>query len=70
MPVARGAGPVSGRPAYPATPPGKPIKMDVPRPLRARIGAIRDTLNTETGRTVTLPETLEELVKFWEGEHR
>lgn len=68
--MARGAGPVTGRTAYPPVPPGRPIKMDVPRPLRARIGAIRDTLITETGRTVTLPETLEELVKFWETEHR
>jgi hypothetical protein len=49
--------------------PGKPIKMDVPRPLRVRIGAIRDTLNADTGRNVTLPETLEELVKFWETGH-
>lgn len=70
LPVAQQGEIMTGRTAYPPTPPGKPIKMDVPRPLRARIGVIRDTLNAETGRTVTLPETLEELVKFWEGEHR
>jgi hypothetical protein len=65
LPVAWGAGPVTGQP-----PPGKPIKMDVPRPLRDRIGVIRDGLHAETGRYVTLPETLEELVKFWETGHQ
>lgn len=60
---------MTGRTEQPPQPPGKPIKMDVPRPLRARIGVIRDTLNAATGRNVTLPETLEELVFFWETGH-
>jgi hypothetical protein len=73
LPLARH--PVTGQPA-PGRPPQAPrprpdsVKMDVPRPLRARVGAIRDYLHRKTGRSPTLPETLERIVDYWEQEHQ
>jgi hypothetical protein len=62
--------PAAGRITRPARPRPATIKMDIPVPLRTRVGVIRDQLAASTGRSPTLPETLERIVDYWEQEHQ
>lgn len=41
--------------------PGAPVAYKIPRPLRARLHAIRDYYARELGRGVTLPDALERM---------